>query len=71
MIDAFNQTNAVEIANAFEVTYPAAAMALLRLVRQGLVTRHADPNAQLYVYEITPKGEARLDYFLENELDDC
>ncbi len=59
-----------DVAQAFELTYSAAAMALMRLVRQDLAARHIDPDTQLHVYEITPKGEARLDYFLEDEFDD-
>jgi len=45
-------------------------MALMRLVRQNLAARHRHPDTQFNVYEITPNGAARLDYFLEDELDD-
>ena len=69
-LDLNERVEADDVARAFELTYPAAAMALLRLVRQDLATRHVDPDSQLYVYEITPKGEARLGYFLEGEFDD-
>ena len=62
--------DAEEVANAMQMSYSATAMALMRLVRQDLATRHTDPDTQLQVYEITPKGEARLDYFLEDEFDD-
>ena len=51
-----------EVADVFSVSYPAAAMALLRLVRQGLAARFLDPDSGLYWYELTSKGEARLDY---------
>jgi DNA-binding MarR family transcriptional regulator len=69
-IDAFDHADAVEIAEALELNYSSVAMGLLRLVRQGLATRYIDPDTQLLVYEITPKGEARIDYFLEGEFDD-
>lgn len=69
-LDLNEHVEADDVARAFELTYSAAAMALMRLVRQDLATRHVDPDTQLYVYEITPKGEARLDYFLEGEFDD-
>jgi len=62
--------DADQIASVMDMSYSATAMALLRLVRQDLAARHRDPDTRLYVYEITPKGEARLDYFLEGEFDD-
>ena len=62
--------DADQIASVMDMSYSATAMALLRLVRQDLAARHIDPDTQLHVYEITPKGEARLDYFLEDEFDD-
>ena len=69
-IDAFNQADAVEIAGVVRMPYSATAMALLRLVRQDLADRYVDPDTQRFVYELTPKGETRLDYFLEDELND-
>lgn len=69
-IDGFDQVDAIEIAETLELTYSAAAMALLRAVRQDLATRYRDSVSGLYVYELTPKGEARLDYLLEAEIDD-
>lgn len=62
--------SAEDVASAVEMSYSATAMALMRLVRQHLAARYIDPDTQLYVYEITPNGEARLDYFLEVEADD-
>lgn len=70
-IDAFDYADAVEIAETLELNYSSVAMGLLRLVRQDLATRHMDPDAQRFIYELTPKGEARLDYLLEDEFDDC
>jgi predicted transcriptional regulator len=64
------QVAAEEVAYAMQMSYSATAMALVRLVRQDLAARHIDPDSQLYIYEITRKGEARLDYFLEGEFDD-
>lgn len=70
-LDSNKRKDAHEIADAMLMTYSATAMALLRLVRQDLATRYMDLDSQLNTYEITPKGEARLDYFLEGEFDDC
>ena len=70
-LDQSDCLEAHDIAEILGVSYSAASMALLRLVRQDLAARQRDPDTQLYVYEATPKGEARLDYFLEDELDDC
>ncbi len=70
-LDLNEHADAEDVANAMQMSYSATAMALMRLVRQDLADRHRDPDTQLYVYEITPKGEGRLDYFLEDELDDC
>ena len=69
-LDTNEHSDADEIANVMGMSYSATAMALLRLVRQDLAARHIDPDSQLLVYEITPKGEGRLDYFLEGEFDD-
>ena len=68
-LDLHERAEANDVSQAFDLTYSAAAMALMRLVRQDLSARHKDPDTQVYVYEITPKGEARLDYFLEDEFD--
>ena len=69
-LDLNEQVAAEEVANAMQMSYSATAMALMRLVRQDLAARHIDPDTQLHVYEITPKGEARLDFFLEREIND-
>ena len=69
-LDLHEHTEADDVAQAFELTYAAAAMALMRLGRQDLAARCRDPDTQLYVYNLTPKGEARLEYFLETEFDD-
>ena len=69
-LDSHDPTDADDIADVMQMSYSATAMALMRLVRQDLAARHIDPDTQLHVYEITPKGEARLDYYLEGEFDD-
>ncbi len=61
-LDRVDRPDAYDIADSLRVSYPAAAMALLRLVRQGLAARYLDPESDVYWYELTPKGEARLDY---------
>jgi len=61
-VDRADQPDAYDIADSLSVSYPAAAMALLRLVRQGLAARYLDPESGVYWYELTSKGEARLDY---------
>ena len=61
-LDRYAQPDARELAVALGVSYPATAMALLCLVRQGLVARYRDPESGLYWYELTTKGETRLDY---------
>lgn len=68
-LDSLEQADAVDIAEILQRDYPSTAMGLLRLVRQDLASRYLDPDTQRYVYEITPKGEARLDFFEEGELD--
>lgn len=69
-LDSNEHADADEVASVMEMSYSATAMALLRLVRQDLAAREQDPDSQLYVYELTPKGEARLDYLLKAESDD-
>ncbi len=56
-------TDAHEVARAFDLPYAAAAMALLRLTRQGLVLRHIDPEDTVYVYALSERGAERLAYF--------
>jgi DNA-binding MarR family transcriptional regulator len=56
------RADAFEVAEAFRMPYPATAMMLLRLLRQGLVARYRDESEPLYWYELTAKGAARLRY---------
>ncbi len=69
-LDLNEYASAEDVANAMQMSYSATAMALMRLVRQDLAARYKDPETERYVYELTPKGEARLDYFLEGEFGD-
>ena len=67
-LDRFDRPDAREIAVALGVSYSTAAMALLRLLRKGLVARYRDPESDLYWYELTANGEVRLDYLDETQL---
>jgi hypothetical protein len=55
--------DAVEVAGSMDSTYFAASMALLRLCRQSLVSRHIDPDTGIYWYDLTDRGAERLAYF--------
>ena len=44
-------------------TQPAASMALLRLVRQGLLNRAWDPQEGRFFYYSTPKGRLRWAHY--------
>lgn len=56
------EADANQVAAAFGVPYPVAAMGLLRLVRQGLAARSVDPDRGTYWYELTERGHGRLRY---------
>jgi hypothetical protein len=57
-----NGTDAAGVADDFGTSYFAAAMALLRLSRQSLVSLRLDPDTGTYWYEITDRGLERLDF---------
>ncbi len=59
---AAGRTDAMNVADRFGVTYPASAMALLRLARQGLVHRYIAAEDGLYLYELSERGHARLEF---------
>lgn len=61
-----DHADAIEVADAFGLAYSAAAMALLRLLRQGLVRRYVDDANGAYWYSLTARGHDRLSY-LRNE----
>ena len=64
-----DDADAHEVAWAFDMPYATAAMALLRLTRQGLVLRHIDLKDTVYVYALSDRGAERLAYF--NTLEDA
>jgi DNA-binding MarR family transcriptional regulator len=59
--------NSLQVAAAFGVDYATAAMALLRLSRQGHASRALDPEDGLLWYELTERGLDRLAY-LQREI---
>lgn len=59
------EAGAAEIAEALGVPYATGAMALVRLVRQGLAGRRLDPPRGTYSYWLTDHGHARLAFFEE------
>ena len=69
-LDTNKHQDADQIASVMDMSYSATAMALMRLVRQDLAIRYKDPESELYVYELTPKGEARLDYLRDEEMEE-
>lgn len=55
--------DAIDVADTFGITYAAAAMALLRLTRQGLLRRYIGADEGHYYYELSERGHARLEFF--------
>ncbi len=53
---------ALEVADALGFTYEAAAMALLRAYRGGLLARVGTPGQEAFRYALTDKGSQRLEY---------
>ncbi len=58
--------DAMDLARMFGLSYPAAAMALLRAGRQGLVHRYVDADHGLFFYELSERGRARLTFFQQH-----
>lgn len=56
------EANSAQVASALGFDYAAAAMALLRLSRQGHVSRALDPSDGLLWYALTDRGLDRLAY---------
>ncbi len=56
-------SDAPGVASQFGAQYATAAMALLRLARQGLVSRYIDPQYGVFQYALTERGDQRLAYF--------
>ncbi len=57
------EADAIEAADALGVPYSTSAMALLRLVRQGLASRGIHPHRGTQAYRLTDQGQARLEFF--------
>ena len=58
-----HRADAIEVAINFDISYSAAAMGLLRALRQGLVHRYVDSDDGLYFYELSERGHDRLAFF--------
>jgi DNA-binding MarR family transcriptional regulator len=56
------EVHAKDVATALGVDYSVAAMALLRLARQGLVSRHRTSDRGVYRYRLSERGQSRLEY---------
>jgi hypothetical protein len=56
------EADAVEVADALGFTYEAAAMALLRAYRGGLLARSGALGLHAFRYSLTDKGTQRLEY---------
>jgi len=57
-----SEVDAQDVVREFGVRYSLAAMALLRLVRQGLATRHRYLEQGGYRYRLSERGQSRLAY---------
>jgi DNA-binding transcriptional regulator PaaX len=56
------EADAQDVVREFGVRYSLAAMALLRLVRQGLATRQRYVERGGYRYRLSERGQSRLAY---------
>jgi hypothetical protein len=56
------EAEALEVAGALGLTYEAAAMALLRAYRSGLLARVGSLGREAIRYFLTDKGRQRLEY---------
>jgi DNA-binding transcriptional regulator PaaX len=56
-----DSATALDVAREFGVTEATAGMALLRLLRQGLLERGI--HREVYTYRLSVKGRVRLHYF--------
>ena len=55
--------DALALSERVGCTQPTASMALLRMVRQGLLNRAWDPQEGRYFYYLTPKGRLRWAHY--------
>lgn len=65
LLSTVRDVDAASIAERLRGTAEAAGMMLVRLMRQGLVRREIDDR--LFIYNLTPKGEARRVYLNTRE----
>jgi hypothetical protein len=65
-LDGVPGATGFDVAQEFGVPYATAAIALLRLVRQGLASRARNHEA-LYAYALTDRGQERLIYLEEEK----
>ena len=63
-LGSVGNATAIDVADALGESYAAAAMALLRLARQGLATRSHVSDSAAYAYQLSPRGWERLEFFL-------
>jgi hypothetical protein len=56
------EADSLEVADTLDFTYEAAAMALLRAYRGGLLARVGAPGRESFQYALTDKGWQRLEY---------
>lgn len=59
------ETDTHDVARALGVSHSAAAMGLLRLVRQDLVNRSRLADRGAYRYRLSERGQSRLAYLQE------
>lgn len=65
LLSTVRDLDAARISERLHGTAEAAGMMLVRLMRQGLVRREIDDR--LFIYNLTPKGEARRVYLNTRE----
>lgn len=63
LLRATPDLDAAAVAQHLACSAEAAGMSLLRLSRQHLVQRLFDPVPRLFYYQLSSKGQARLDYW--------
>ena len=65
LLSRAGELDAVSISRSLNATPEATGMMLLRQVRDGLIRRELDRG--IFVYSLTPKGEARRVYLNTRE----
>lgn len=61
-VDELGVPSAREVAEHLGIEYRVAAVALLRTTRVGLVWRFRECTKDLYRYDLTERGQDRLEY---------